>query len=228
MTFDLPDLPYEYDALEPHVSAKTLRVHHGKHHQGYVDGVNEALGTTGKKRLTLEQVILEAAGRSSEQSLFDKAAQSWNHAFFWNCMTPDGGGEPEGELARHIDMDFDGYDKFRAAFKSAATGLFGSGWTWLVIDNGQLRVKTTANAMLPMVQGQHALLTCDVWEHAYYLDYQNERGKFVDAFLDHLVNWDFVASQFEQQLENLDRARRRRQDARADFAHLAFANEGAR
>ncbi len=193
MTFKLPDLPYPHDALEPHVSAETLHYHHGKHHATYVDKLNGLLAETQLAGKSLEEVILASAGDPEHKAIFNNAAQVWNHTFYWNCMTPNGGGAPTGELADKIEADFHGIDNFRAEFRAAAAGQFGSGWAWLVLDNGKLRIVTSSNAELPMVQGQHALLTCDVWEHAYYLDYQNRRPDYVDMFLDKLVNWDFVA-----------------------------------
>ena len=193
MTFQLPDLPFAPDALEPHMSANTLGFHHGKHHKGYIDKLNAALEGSGAEDMSLEDVIAKAA-QEGNTGLFNNAAQTWNHSFFWQCLAPNGGGQPEGELAQRIEADFGSYDEFRAAFKAAATGQFGSGWAWLVLDGETLKITTTGNADTPLVHGQHALLTCDVWEHAYYLDYQNDRPGFVDAFLDNLVNWDFAAS----------------------------------
>lgn len=197
MMFELPALPYKDVALAPHISEQTLRIHHGRHHKGYVDKVNDLLKGTGDAPSTLEDVIRSSAGRDDATDLFNAAAQSWNHAFFWQCLAPDGGGVPSGDVLDRIEKDFGGYDDFRAAFKDAATGQFGSGWAWLVWDNGTLAVDATSNAGLPLVDGKTALLTCDVWEHAYYLDYQNARGDFVDVFLDNLVNWEFVARNLE-------------------------------
>jgi len=196
MAFQLPDLPYAHDALEPFMSADTLQTHHGKHHQAYVDKLNAALGDDDDR--SLEAVIQNAVGREGAHGVFNNAAQVWNHTFFWNCMTPQGGGRPDGALAEQIDADFGGFNAFRDAFKAAAMAQFGSGWAWLVLENGTLKITTTSNADLPMVHGQHALLTCDVWEHAYYLDHKNRRDAFLDAFLDKLVNWAFVAEQFER------------------------------
>lgn len=228
MAFELPKLPYDYDALEPHISAETLRLHHGKHHKGYIDKLNNALEEAGAEDLSLEQVIQRSADSEDAKGLFNNAAQSWNHEFFWNCMTPGGGGMPDGELGRQIEADFGGFEKFRKAFKTAATGQFGSGWAWLVLDGGRLKVTSTANAGLPMTQGQQALLTCDVWEHAYYLDYRNERASFVDAFLHNLVNWEFVAQQFALQGEGSAVAGRRYQEAQSDFAQSGAVTDGAK
>lgn len=196
MIFQLTDLPYPHEALEPHMSAETLRYHHGKHHASYVNKLNAALDGTDLMKSPLETIILKSAEDEAKDGLFNNAAQVWNHDFFWRCMAPDGGGRPTDDLASAIDAAFGDFATFRKVFLDTATGQFGSGWAWLVADNGNLRVVATPNAVSPMVNGQHALLTCDVWEHAYYLDYQNDRPRFVETFLDHLVNWQFVASQF--------------------------------
>jgi Fe-Mn family superoxide dismutase len=193
MAFELPPLPYDKSALEPHVSAKTLEFHHGKHHQAYVTNLNNLVKDTPLASQSLEAIIKATAKDESKAGVFNNAAQVWNHTFFWNSMTPKGGGKPSGDLAGKIDQAFGGLDKFKEQFKAAAVGQFGSGWAWLVADGGQLKIAKTPNAVNPMSQGQTALLTCDVWEHAYYLDYQNRRPDFVQAFLDNLVNWDFVA-----------------------------------
>jgi Fe-Mn family superoxide dismutase len=193
MAFELPPLPYDKSALEPHVSAKTLEFHHGKHHQAYVTNLNNLVKDTPLASQSLEAIIKATAKDESKAGVFNNAAQVWNHTFFWNSMTPKGGGKPSGDLAGRIDQAFGGLDKFKEQFKTAAVGQFGSGWAWLVSDGGQLKITKTPNAVNPMSQGQTALLTCDVWEHAYYLDYQNRRPDFVQAFLDNLVNWDFVA-----------------------------------
>lgn len=192
MAFTLPDLPYPADALEPHMSAQTFSFHHAKHHAAYVTNLNKLLEGKPLADASLETVIQESAKDPSMAGVFNNAAQVWNHTFFWNCMKPNGGGKPTGAIAAKIDEDLGGYDAFVEQFKTAATTQFGSGWAWLVLENGKLKVTKTPNADLPMVHGQTALLTCDVWEHAYYLDYQNRRPDFVQAFLDNLVNWDFV------------------------------------
>ena len=197
MNFTLPDLPFPPDALAPHMSAETLQYHHGKHHAGYVRKLNQAVEGTGLANLSLEEIILKTADEAEHTGVFNNAAQVWNHSFFWHCLSPKGGGKPDGELSRQIDEDFGSFDTFREAFLDAATGQFGSGWAWLVSEAGKLKVVSTANAVTPMVNGQQALLTCDVWEHAYYLDYQNKRSRFVENFLDHLVNWEFVNEQFQ-------------------------------
>lgn len=195
MAFELAPLPYAEDALEPVISARTMQFHHGKHHKRYVDTLNELVAGTPLEKAELTEIIQEAAKDKEKQKIFNNAGQVWNHDFFWNCMKPGGGGAPTGDLARRIDQDFGGFDQFKKEFATAANNHFGSGWAWLVLDNGKLKAISTPNAVPPMVQGQKALLTCDVWEHAYYLDYQNRRPDFVQAFLDKLVNWDFVAQQ---------------------------------
>ena len=192
MAFTLPDLPYAADALEPHMSAQTFSFHHAKHHAAYVTNLNNLIKGTDLETKSLEEVILASAGDASKVGIFNNSAQVWNHTFFWNCMKPNGGGKPTGAIAEKIDADLGGYDKFVEEFKAAATTQFGSGWAWLVLENGKLKIVKTGNADLPMAHGMTALLTVDVWEHAYYLDYQNRRPDFVQAFLDHLVNWDFV------------------------------------
>jgi Fe-Mn family superoxide dismutase len=193
MAFELPPLPYPKNALEPHMSAQTLDFHYGKHHQAYVTNLNNLVKDTPMANQSLEEIIKATAKDESKAGIFNNAAQVWNHTFFWNCMKPNGGGQPSGDLANKINQAFGSLDKFKEQFKQAAVTQFGSGWAWLVLDGGQLKVTKTPNAVNPMAQGQTALLTCDVWEHAYYLDYQNRRPDFVQTFLDKLVNWDFVA-----------------------------------
>ncbi len=194
MAFELPPLPYPDDALEPYYTARTISFHHGKHHKAYVDNLNKLLPGSPYEQATLEEIILATAGDPTKAGFFNNAAQVWNHTFFWHCMKPGGGGRPTGELAARIDAAFGSYEKFAEQFKAAAVGRFGSGWGWLVLDGDRLSIMSTSNADTPMTQGKKALLTVDVWEHAYYLDYQNRRPDFVQAFLDHLVNWDFVAT----------------------------------
>lgn len=193
MAFELPALPFAEDALEPYYSARTLSFHHGKHHKAYVDNLNKLVAGTELESKSLEEIILAAAGDPAKAGVFNNAAQVWNHTFFWHCMKPGGGGKPAGDLAARIDAAFGSYEKFAEQFKAAAVGRFGSGWGWLVLEGGELKIVSTPNAETPLAKGQKALLTVDVWEHAYYLDYQNRRPDFVQAFLDHLVNWDFVA-----------------------------------
>ena len=200
MAFELPPLPYPLNALEPHTSARTLEFHHGRHHQAYVTNLNNLLKGSPMESQSLEEIIRATHRDSSKAGMFNNAAQVWNHTFFWNCMKPNGGGAPSGPVAQAIDRDCGGLDKFKDQFKAAAVGQFGSGWGWLAADGGKLKIVATPNAVNPLAEGQTALLTCDVWEHAYYLDYQNRRPDFVQTFLDHLVNWDFVA-------QNLSKAR---------------------
>ena len=198
MTFELPSLPYADTALEPYYSAKTFSFHHGKHHKAYVDNLNKLLPGSPFENSSLEEIILAVAGDATKAGFFNNAAQVWNHTFFWNCMKPGGGGAPSGALAAKIDAAFGSYEKFAEQFKAAAVGRFGSGWAWLVLDGGELKIMSTPNAETPMTGGKKALLTVDVWEHAYYLDFQNRRPDFVQTFLDQLVNWDFVSENLGQ------------------------------
>ncbi|MFN3075436.1 MAG: superoxide dismutase [Alphaproteobacteria bacterium] len=193
MAFELPALPYDKSALEPHMSARTFEFHHGKHHNAYVTNLNNLTKDTPMASQSLEEIIQASAKDPAKAGIFNNAAQVWNHTFFWNCMKPGGGGVPTGAVKTAIDAAFGSFDKFKEEFKNNAVGQFGSGWGWLVRENGTLKLAKTSNADTPMVHGQTALLTVDVWEHAYYVDYQNRRPDFVQAFLDHLVNWDFVA-----------------------------------
>ena len=196
--FELPPLPFEKAALEPHMSAHTLSFHYDKHHAGYVKKLNKAL--EGDKRLdwSLEKVILDAA-MNDAIGVFRNAAQIWNHTFFWNSLSADGCGDAPGKLGEMITRDFGSMDGLRQAFVEVAAGEFGSGWAWLVVDDVRLRTMSTSDADTPIVSGLQPLLCCDVWEHAYYLDYQNDRGAFVSAFLDQLVNWDFASANLENQ-----------------------------
>ncbi|TVQ19923.1 MAG: superoxide dismutase [Leptolyngbya sp. DLM2.Bin15] len=193
MAYELPALPYDYTALEPYISKGTLEFHHDKHHAAYVSKFNDAVSGSDLDSKSIEDVIKAIAGDASKAGLFNNAAQAWNHSFYWNCMKPNGGGAPSGALASKIDADFGSFDKFVEAFKTAGATQFGSGWAWLVLDNGTLKVTKTLNADNPLTAGQVPLLTMDVWEHAYYLDYQNKRPDYISTFLDKLVNWDFVA-----------------------------------
>jgi Fe-Mn family superoxide dismutase len=197
MTFELPSLPYPKDALAPHISAETLDFHHGKHHKAYVDNLNKMVADTPMAGMSLEEVIKASAGDAAKAGIFNNAAQVWNHTFYWNSMKPAGGGKPNGAISRKLASDLGGYDKFLAAFKDAATTQFGSGWAWLVLDNGKLSVIKTPNADTPLARGLTALLTIDVWEHAYYIDFRNARPKYIETFMDHLVNWDFVNANLE-------------------------------
>lgn len=192
MAFELPALPYAMNALEPYISERTMEFHYGKHHKAYVDNLNKLIAGTHFEQMSLEEIIRKTAGKTEYAGIFNNAAQAWNHAFFWTCMQPGGGGEPTGEMKKKIERSFGGYDKFREEFAAAATTQFGSGWAWLAEDeeSGKLKVIKTANADTPISHGLKPLLTVDVWEHAYYLDYQNRRPDFVNAFLDHLVKWN--------------------------------------
>ena len=193
MAFELPPLPYPKNALEPHISERTMDFHYGRHHQAYVTNLNNLVKDQPLERQSLEEIIAATYKDSSKTGVFNNAAQVWNHTFFWHSMKPQGGGVPSGEIAAAITRDCGGLDKFKEQFKAAAVGQFGSGWAWLVADRGQLKIVPTPNAVNPLAEGQNALLTCDVWEHAYYLDYQNRRPDFVQTFLDYLINWEFVA-----------------------------------
>ncbi|MFZ4735071.1 MAG: superoxide dismutase [Bradymonadia bacterium] len=192
MAFELPALPYANDALEPHYSAKTLSFHHGKHHLAYINKTNELIAGTEHADKSLEDVI-RAAKASGNNGLFNQSAQIWNHTFFWHSMKPAGGGAPTGAIGDAINAAFGDFKTFVDKFKASAAGNFGSGWTWLVLKDGKLEIVNTSGAGTPLTEaGQKAILTVDVWEHAYYLDYQNRRPDFVQAFFDHLANWDFA------------------------------------
>ncbi len=192
MAFELPPLPYAMDALAPHISQETLEYHYGKHHQTYVTNLNKLIEGTEDETSSLEEIIKKAEG-----GLFNNAAQVWNHSFYWGCMSPTGGGAPTGEVAEKINSAFGSYDSFREDFAKAATTQFGSGWAWLVDNDGTLEIMQTSNADLPLKHSVKALLTIDVWEHAYYIDYRNARPKYIDTFMDSLLNWDFVAANLE-------------------------------
>jgi Fe-Mn family superoxide dismutase len=193
-TFVAPPLPYEYDALEPIISAETLRVHHLKHHQGYADKLNELLATSKLRGKSLQEIIVATAGDPKQGKIFNNAAQLWNHTIYWQSMRPRGGGRPVGELADRIVADFGSFDAFVDAFKKVAVAQFGSGWAWLTLDGSALRVVGTGNAETPLTGKKRPLLTIDVWEHAYYLDYQNRRPDYATAWLEKLANWDFAAA----------------------------------
>lgn len=187
--FELPKLPYALDALQPSISKETLEYHYGKHHQAYVNNLNNLTKDNEFANMSLEDIIMKSSG-----GIFNNAAQVWNHTFYWNSMKPNGGGEPTGALADAINKKFGSFDEFKKAFSQSATTLFGSGWTWLVKnEQGDLEIMNTGNADLPMKHGKKALLTCDVWEHAYYIDYRNVRATYVENFWK-LVNWDFAAN----------------------------------
>ena len=194
MAHTLPALPYDLDALEPHISRSTLEFHHGKHHAAYVTNLNNLVAGTDLEGKSLEETVQAVAGDTSKAGVFNNAAQVWNHSFYWQCMKPGGGERPTGALADKINADFGSFEAFVEQFKTAGATQFGSGWAWLVLDGGTLKITKTANADLPLAHGQTALLTMDVWEHAYYLDYQNRRPDYMTTFLEKLVNWDFVAA----------------------------------
>lgn len=190
--FTLPKLPYGESALAPVISPETIRFHYGRHHAGYVDKLNRLAAGTEFADLPLEQVVLRSAAQADKTAIFNNAAQIWNHTFYWNSLKPGGGGQPSGPLKDKIGAAFGGYAEFRSQFVDAATGQFGSGWAWLVSEGGELKIVTTSNADVPLIHGQKPLLTLDVWEHAYYLDYQNRRQAYAEAVVDKLLNWEFA------------------------------------
>lgn len=196
MTFKLPDLPYRTDALEPFLSKQTLETHHGKHHQGYINKLNKLIADTDYQGLSLHEIVVKS-GEKGDTAVFNNAAQSLNHSFLWESMSPEGGTTPVGPLGDAIDAAFGDLNGFQKAFKSAAVSQFGSGWVWLVTDSDGLRIMQTGNADTPIQHGVQPLLTLDVWEHAYYLDYKNDRGQYVDSFLSDRINWAFAARNFE-------------------------------
>ncbi len=197
MTFELPSLPYANDALAPYMSSETLDYHHGKHHQTYVTNLNNLVKDTDMKDSSLEEIVVKSSKDSSMAGIFNNAGQHWNHILFWQCMKPNGGGSMPSELESRITSDLGGIDQFKEAFIQAGTTQFGSGWAWLAIDNGKLVVTKSPNASNPLVDGMKPILGCDVWEHSYYIDYRNKRPDYLKAFLDSLVNWEFVASQLD-------------------------------
>lgn len=191
MEHKLPELPFAKDALEPIISQETIEYHYGKHHQAYVTNLNKLIAGTEFEDMALEDIIKKSSG-----GIFNNAAQVWNHTFYWNCLAPDAGGKPSGELAEAIDEAFGSFDEFKGKFSAVAAGTFGSGWAWLVKDaDGKLEIVSTSNAATPMTDGKTALLTCDVWEHAYYVDYRNARPQYIEKYWD-LVNWDSVAEKY--------------------------------
>ncbi len=193
MAITLPALPYANDALAPHITPETIEFHHGKHHNAYVVNLNNLIKDTDLADKDLEAIIQAVAGDASKAGVFNNAAQVWNHTFYWNSMKPNGGGKPTGAIAAKIDADFGSYEKFVELFTAAATTQFGSGWAWLVVGaDGKLAITKTGNADTPIVHGQKPLLTIDVWEHAYYIDFRNLRPKYIATFLEKLVNWDFA------------------------------------
>lgn len=197
MPFELPKLPYEKNALSPHITENTINYHYGKHHQAYVTNLNNLVNGTPLESKTLEEVI-KISWSEKKMGIFNNAAQVWNHTFYWNSMKPNGGGKPSGRILSLIERDFGSYENFVTEFKNAGATQFGSGWAWLVIESGKLKVIKTGNAETPITSDSVPLLTMDVWEHAYYLDYQNARPTYIDIFLSHLVNWDFVENNFNK------------------------------
>jgi Fe-Mn family superoxide dismutase len=191
--FTLPPLPWADNALEPVISANTISFHYGKHHKTYVDNLNNLVKGTDYENAPLEKIINETAGKADKAALFNNAAQIWNHTFYWNSLKGNGGGKPGAKLAQMIDASFGSFDNFRKELSATTVSQFGSGWGWLVLDGGALKIVKTANAEVPFTKGQKPLLTIDVWEHAYYLDHQNKRAAYVDAVIDKLLNWDFAA-----------------------------------
>jgi Fe-Mn family superoxide dismutase len=192
MAITLPDLPYGKDALAPHISSRTLDFHHGKHHQAYVDNLNKLIEGSDLASQSLEEIIRKTAGDSQKAGIFNNAAQVWNHTFYWRSMKPGGGGPPTGPIAQRIASELGRYEKFAQEFKNAAMTQFGSGWAWLVVRDGKLAIMKTPNADTPIAHGLKPLLTVDVWEHAYYLDFQNRRADYLEAFIKNLIHWDFV------------------------------------
>lgn len=189
----LPALPYEENALAPVISANTIGFHYGKHHKGYVDNLNKLVAGTEFATMTLEKIIAGTAGKVDKSAIFNNAAQIWNHTFYWKCLMPKGGGEPPAVLKQKIEASFETVDALKKELAAAAMAQFGSGWAWLVLDGGQLKVIKTGNADMPLPTGMKPILTIDVWEHAYYLDYQNRRADYANAILDKLINWNFAA-----------------------------------
>ncbi|MEO5764544.1 MAG: superoxide dismutase [Casimicrobiaceae bacterium] len=197
--FTLPALPYADNALAPVISANTLSFHYGKHHKAYVDNLNKLVAGTEYESATLEKIIADTAGNADKAGLFNNAAQIWNHTFYWNSLKGGGSGKPSGKLAQMIESDLGGFENFKKEFAATTVSQFGSGWGWLAVEGGKLKIVKTGNAEVPSTKGQKPLLTIDVWEHAYYLDYQNRRPDYVNALIDKLLNWDFAA-------ENLSKA----------------------
>ena len=197
MSFELPSLPYANDALAPYMSAETLDFHHGKHHQTYVTNLNNLLKDHELQSASLEDIVAKSSKDASMAGIFNNAGQHWNHILFWQCMKPNGGGSIPSELEGRLNSDFGSVEQFKEAFIQAGTTQFGSGWAWLAIDNGKLVVTKSPNASNPLVDGMKPILGCDVWEHSYYIDYRNKRPDYLKAFLDSLVNWEFVASQLD-------------------------------
>jgi superoxide dismutase, Fe-Mn family len=201
MAFQLPDLPYDYEALAPYMSAKTLHLHHDKHHQAYVTNLNNLIEGTEFAGKPLEEIVTGSYGDAAKQGIFNNAGQHWNHSLFWRIMRKGGGGMPSGELSKRIDDAFGSFEAFKEQFKTAAVTQFGSGWAWLAVDGDQLKVMKTPNGENPLVHGGlRPIMGLDVWEHSYYVDYENRRPEYVAAFLNHLVNWDEVEAELQKAL----------------------------
>ena len=200
MAFELPDLPYDYEALAPYMSAKTLHLHHDKHHQAYVTNLNNLIEGTEFAGKSLEDIVTGSYGDAAKQGIFNNAGQHWNHNLFWRIMKKGGGGKPGGELAKRIDDAFGSFDAFKEQFKTAGVTQFGSGWAWLAVQGDQLKVVKTPNGENPLVHGMRPILGVDVWEHAYYVDYENRRPEYLAAFLNNLVNWDEVEAELHKAL----------------------------
>ena len=197
MAFELPKLNYSKSALAPHMSEETLDLHHGKHHQTYITNLNNLIQNSGLENNSLEEIVKKTFSEKSKAGIFNNAGQHWNHILFWNCMKPKGGGALPTKLEKRINSDFGSVDKFKEQFIQAGITQFGSGWAWLVIDNGKLAITKTANASNPLVSNMKPILGCDVWEHSYYVDYRNRRPDYLKSFLENLVNWEFVESQLD-------------------------------
>lgn len=200
----LPVLPYAPDALAPIISAKTVDFHYTKHHKGYVDKLNQLIKGTELETLPVQEIMLRSLGKSGAMGIFNNAAQAWNHTFYWYSLKPQGGDIPPSVLKDKLEETFGSIEKLKQDWATLALNTFGSGWVWLVVDNGQLKITKTENANSPITQGLHPLLTIDVWEHAYYLDYQNRRADYVNAVLDKLINWEFATSNYLQAMRAVD------------------------
>jgi Fe-Mn family superoxide dismutase len=227
MSFSLSALPYDTAALEPVMSRRTLELHHGTHHAGYVRKLNELVDGTSMAQLSLPELIDKTADDSKNRKVFNNAGQVWNHDFFWMSMRPDGGGQPEDDLRRAIERDFGSLEELHESFVNSGMEHFGSGWVWLVVESGKLKVMNTHDGVPALVHGCNALLTCDLWEHAYYLDYQNERNAFLEAFLQKLANWDFAAERFAMQGEGNPIAARQYQENQTQFAQSGRVRDAA-
>ena len=194
MAFELPKLQYSYDALEPYIDAKTMEIHHSKHHQTYITNLTNFIKDTDMANMSLEEIILSSSKDKSKAGIFNNASQHWNHNLFWKCMKPNGGGKLPPKLEKRLISDFGNVENFKNEFKNAGVSQFGSGWCWLSINNDKLVVSKTANAINPLINNVKPILGCDVWEHSYYIDYRNRRPEYLDKFLENLVNWEFVES----------------------------------